>query len=260
MVVSNQKQIDKIKKSSKAGPRDRLELATAHAKPEQTVTMDKGRINTQSPQEVAVQKQLENISTQNAVNAELLKQNKPAQTTTEGLTKEQTLNPEIPQEMTTDTMVKDLLNKERNPKTLKEGVAGFGQDVGDVLAIEAKTFGDLYFGMRNFLKTGKSIDADKASEEYGKLTSSIKDDISSLSQGIGDADTIRKNIQQAVIANEALASSTKKAYNKNLAYYKDNGKSIEVEVILNRQELTGLYDKLLVAEQQGTLKNLRAGL
>ena len=60
-----------MKKKQNVNERDRLELATARAKPEQTVTMDKGVINTQTPREVAVANKLEQFQVEKEAGKQL---------------------------------------------------------------------------------------------------------------------------------------------------------------------------------------------
>jgi hypothetical protein len=261
MVVSNQKQIDTLNKKRKAGPKDRLELATARAAPEQTVTMKKDIINTQTPQEVQVEKQLENISTQNAVNAELLKQNKPVQPITE----QPIDNGQITPEGITDlNKPKPTILGEQSVFKSEPGqkytLPQVGQKLEDISGVILKPVAQIYDFVYSLTQGGKGIEQKSMEANFADVKASITQNLNLLSQGIGDADTIRKDIVTAEIINNEFSSSSKKWSTRGLRYYLTDGKDIQIQTELNKDSIVNWKLQLAAAEQQGMIKQLRAGL
>ena len=171
-------------------------------------------------------------------------------TTTE-LPTEQVGEEEIP---TVKSIFKENLNGEK--KTPKQVLS----TLQDITAVELKPVAQVYDFVQSLFSGGKSIEQKMTESNFADVKASINNNLNLLSQGIGDADTIRKDIMTAERINAEFESSAKKFSNKNLRYYLTDGKDILIQSELNKDSIANWKMQLAAAEQQATLKRLRGAI
>jgi len=178
----------------------------------------------------------------------------PTNQVAENLPAEQGLLPGQEEIPTVKSIFKENLNGEK--KTPKQVLS----TLQDITAVELKPVAQVYDFVQSLFSGGKSIEQKMTESNFADVKASINNNLNLLSQGIGDADTIRKDIMTAERINAEFESSAKKFSNKNLRYYLTDGKDILIQSELNKDSIANWKMQLAAAEQQATLKRLRGAI
>jgi len=267
-----------VKKKTFAGNasrRDREELSAARARqagiepltpelskreqtPEEVKRIMEGKST--EVQEIEAEKKLGDVAVQNLVNTRLLAEDvKKEKPTTEQTTTEQTITEQTAEEPSYGQKVKEALK----PYTPEGKQKGAGEAVTAMFTIATpvlKPVAQIYDFVQSFFSGGKSIEQKTAESEFADVKASINQDLNLLSQGIGDADKIRRDIKTAEIINKQFGALAKDWSTRGLRYYLTDGKDILIQTDLNEGSIENWKLQLATAEQQGRIKILRAGL
>ncbi|MDD4110489.1 MAG: hypothetical protein PHS54_02930 [Clostridia bacterium] len=238
----------------------------------------KASVLTKTPEQVqqeAVQKKLEAIAVENAVNKELLGQVKTTQAqpttkevTAQGTTEQVQTNEQANME-TFEPTIKSIFGRKGTGKNIITGEPNGSmttsetmQTLKDIFKVETKAFTTAYSVVRSFLsRSGKSVTQDEFDNNWGNLKSSIQTNLNLLGQGIGDYDTIQDEINKAEMVNNKFEAAANKASSYSLNYFAtDGGDAILEEAALNKNTINNWRTELEQAQIAGQLKTARAGL
>lgn len=126
----------------------------------------------------------------------------------------------------------------------------FNTSPSDISTGVSKWVAQSYDFYQSFTKEGKSISQIEAEKTFNKVESDLNQDLMLVANGFKNPSEVRKKITLAEQAIDRLEQATRGANKANLRYMLLDGKDVEAQLIINRQDLQDFKVRLLYAEQE----------
>jgi hypothetical protein len=127
----------------------------------------------------------------------------------------------------------------------------------NILGGIVKTGAEIYDFVYSLTQGGKSIKQKEAETTFNRIETDMTQDIALVKAGFKDPYEVRKKIKLAKEAINRLEESTAGLGKANLRYWLTDGKDIQAQLLINRQDLIDFENQLLLAEAEARINSAK---